>query len=363
MYLITIRVVKTSKKPSLDQLGKTPSDKGPNELRIGKVTRKGSKFELELLTDELSKAEAGKLSKTHSLDLDLSKTHYAGLKVACEIMRKARNQGKDILLYCHGYNNDVEDVVKTGYELAQRYSVVPIVFTWPANGGGAISGTTAYLSDKRDARASTDALSRVFERIQSYHKLLTEKRRDALWDKAAKKYELDGDACRSYFSKLLDQECKTTVNFVAHSMGGYLTKHAVLPSASEARKLVFDNIALVGADANNEHHSRWVELLQPRKRLYVVINENDYALKWARRKPGEEQLARLGHSLKSLNAPNAHYIDVTKAKAVLSEHSYFVGKAVKNNPKLLKLFGDIFTGKSVEGRLDYRADINAYRLK
>jgi hypothetical protein len=95
----------------------------------------------------------------------------------------------------------------------------------------------------------------------------------------------------------------------------------------------------------------------------VVINENDSALGWSRCKPGKEQLARLGHYLRNLNAKNAYYINITQAKYVGGDHSYFKGKAANNNKSLLRLFRDIFQGYSAEQKLSYRADINAYELK
>ena len=134
------------------------------------------------------------------------------MRIACELNVLARKKNKHLLLYVHGYNNDMPDVIGTCMALEKLYNVIVVPFFWPANGGGA-SGAAAYVSDKRDARASADAL-------------------------------------------------------------------------------------------------------RPRNRLYVVINEDDFALKWSRRKPGDEQLARLGHYLKNLVARSAYYINVTNASWV-----------------------------------------------
>ena len=133
-------------------------------------------------------------------------------------------------------------------------------------------------------------------------------------------------------------------------------------SENATSTLVFDNVCLVAADANNENHINWVGKLDVRKRIYVVINENDSALKASRIKPGKEQKARLGHYLKKLNSPNASYIDVTDAEHIGSEHTYFKGDSVKNNEALKTLFGDMFNGKPVELSLKYHADMNTYTL-
>ena len=76
-----------------------------------------------------------------------------------------------------------------------------------------------------------------------------------------------------------------------------------------------------------------------------------------------EPLARLGHYLRKLNSTNTYYINVTEAKYVGTEHSYFKGKPANSNPSLQRLFKDIFQGEVAEKALVFRPDINAYELK
>ena len=73
-------------------------------------------------------------------------------------------------------------------------------------------------------------------------------------------------------------------------------------------------------------------------------------------------MARLGHYTRQLNSPNAHYIDVTDAEHVDSEHTYFKGDAIEN--KSLKfMFNEMFNGRPVEHKLSYQAENNSYKLK
>jgi esterase/lipase superfamily enzyme len=150
-------------------------------------------------------------------------------------------------------------------------------------------------------------------------------------------------------------------------MGNYLLKYALQPSHGASRDLLFDNVCLAAADANNPGHEQWVQSLDVRNRVYVFINENDFALKWSRRKPGEEQKVRLGHYVKNLIAGNAFYIDVTGARGVGNAHGYFIGDPIKENPRLKELFTSALNGGSPERgdetHLDYHADLNLYRLK
>lgn len=116
------------------------------------------------------------------------------------------------------------------------------------------------------------------------------------------------------------------------------------------------------ADANNKNHANWVERIDVRNRVNIVINEKDSALKASRIKPGDEQLARLGHYTNKLNSDNAYYIDITGVDHVGFEHTYFKGDAVKKNAALKQMFHERFNGRSVEQMLHYRADKNSYRL-
>jgi len=362
MYIVTNRRM-NMRREGLSVFGSTPNEKGPNELRMTRVKKQANQYVVKLLADRLSQAEVKRLATKYDLDIDTGSDWYASLLVACDVFSEARREKKHVLFFVHGYNNDVEDIIKTATELQRRYNVLVVAFSWPANGGGALSGTAAYMDDKQDARASANALNSFIRKIAYYHEMLTCGRSDSYMDKASARHPNNPELAREYFFKLQDRSCKTTLNLLCHSMGNYLLKYALQPGDSSLAQLVFDNVALVAADANNTDHARWLERVQVRNRVYVVINENDSALKWSRRKPGKEQSARLGHYLKELLAGNATYLNVTRAKGVGKEHSYFKGKPVRSNTRLAKLFTNIFEGNVAETSLDYRSDINAYNLK
>ena len=314
----------------------------------------------EVLDDELPELEARDLLKKHGLKINPDEKQYASLRVACELFEKAISEKRHILVFVHGYNNDMRDVIKTAIELERLYKVIVVPFSWPANGGGPVFGTAAYLSDKADARASDTALHRAIDKIGQYHGLLTEGLQKRLWATATKAESKNHESARALFAQSLEQNCTTTLNLMCHSMGNYVLKHATVSSDSATRRLTFDNVCLVAADVNNPEHDSWVEHVPSRRRLYVVINENDRALKWSRIKPGDEQKERLGHHLKNLNANNAYYIDVTRNKNVGSEHSYFKGNAV-NDQTVRDIFTRMFEGRVVERQLAYDAHLNVYR--
>lgn len=360
MYLITNRAI--AKKTDLSAFGKVPNPAGPNELRLMRVSRTRKSWKVSPVADQLSKEKVKALNQKYNLGLDVSIPWFGSLQVACELFQQARDENKSILLFVHGFNNDVEDVLEAAHEIEQLHNVIVVPFTWPANGGGAISGTLSYKSDKSDARVSAGALNRAIGKIQQFHLLLTAARKRQLQQRADKKCPDNPVAAHSHFVRLMEKDCSVTLNLLCHSMGNYVFKHTLSTSENVSSKLVFDNINLVAADTNSAGHARWVGKLDVRKRVYIVINENDSALKASRMKPGDEQLARLGHYTRQLNSPNAHYIDVTDADHVDSEHTYFKGDAVANNESLKKMFSGMFNGQAVEHKLTYHADNNSYKF-
>jgi len=359
MYLITNRQI--SKGKGLSAFGKTPNASGPNELRLMEVNKNRRSWQVSAINDLLTANEVKLLNKNYKLGIDPRKPWYASLKVACELFEKARKEQKSILFFVHGYNNDVEDVVKAAMEIEKIHDVIVVPFTWPANGGGPISGTASYLSDKADARASSGALNRAVGKIQQLHRLLTAARKTELETRAKKKFPDNASAAYSYYVQLMEKDCSVTLNLLCHSMGNYVFKNTLKTSDNVTSKLVFDNICLVAADTNSSKHAEWVGQLDVRSRVNIVINEKDAALKASRLKPGDEQKARLGHYTKKLNSSNAHYIDVTGEPNVGSEHTYFKGDAMKNNA-LKEMFTEMFNGRAVEGLLKYHADNNSYKF-
>jgi len=360
MYLITNREI--SKSKGLKAFGKTPNASGPNELRLMEVNKNRRSWQVSAIDDLLSIKDVKLLNKTYKLGIDPSKPWYASLKIACELFEKARKEQKSILFFVHGYNNDVEDVVNAALEIEKIHDVIVVPFTWPANGGGPISGTASYLSDKADARASSGALNRAVGKIQQFHRLLTAARKAELETRAKKKFPDNSSAAYSYYAQLMEKDCSVTLNLLCHSMGNYVFKNTLKTSDNVTSKLVFDNICLVAADTNSSKHAEWVGQLDVRSRVNIVINEKDSALRASRLKPGDEQKARLGHYTKNLNSSNAHYIDVTGVDKVGSEHTYFKGDAMKNDA-LKEMFTGMFNGRPVEGLLKYHADNNSYKFE
>ncbi|MCF6288198.1 MAG: alpha/beta hydrolase [Proteobacteria bacterium] len=361
MYFVTNRRY-DSTQTGFNKLTKYINPKGQNELRLLRLDDTPTQ-KVALLRDRLSKKKVRKLNGKYNLGIDLSQNHYASLEVACVVFDEAQRTGKSVLVFVHGYNNDIEDIYKTGKGIENLYNVIVVVFTWPSNGGGALSGTLSYIADKRDARGSTDALNRFVDMIGKYHLMLTSAAQEKLKEKAIRKHPSNPTQQRAYLAELIINYCNVTINLLCHSMGNYVLKKALGTTLSESKTLVFDNVILAAADTNNNGHADWVDSLNVRHSIYIIINENDSALSWSRRKPGEEQKARLGHYLRNLKATKPYYVDVTDENAVGISHSYFGKSVVDNNQKLKTFFKHVFSAMKVQSLLEYVSGVNTYRLK
>ncbi|WP_395343583.1 alpha/beta hydrolase [Ningiella sp. W23] len=359
MYVVTNREIFTDRE-GLEQFGERPNAKGPNELRVLKVERNRGKYKIELLEDELPESRAKALIKEHALNLDPEAQHWISLEVAVHVTQQARKKKTHVLFFVHGFNNDAGDVIERAFYLQDKYGVEVIPFTWPANGGGA-AGAASYKSDKRDARASTGALERILKTMREHFVVINEGQQLKLLAQANEKHPKNKEARDCLYSRLIEKECPFTFNAMFHSMGNYLLKQMLKSSTNEGNDLTFDNVVLVAADTNNADHKTWVDTIRFRKRLFITINEEDIALKLSRAKFGSNQLARLGHYIRALDAENAHYINFTSANWVKRSHAYFEEPAEKNE-KVKAFFQEAFTGKSAELSLKYRAEGNWYEV-
>lgn len=359
MFIITNRRVDPS-ATGLDKLGKRPNEKGNNELRVARAKRSGSGYSLEILPDEIDSAEARAYIDEFALDLDPDAQHYASLRTACELTRRLRSRKRHLLIFVHGYNNDIRDVLDTAFRLEAQYDVEVLPFTWPANGGG-VQGKMSYLSDKRDARASAGALERALKMVHYFLLKISESNRETLRRKAIAEHPDNAELRDALYARLLRKQCPFTVNAMFHSMGNYLYKQLLKSTISEGNELIFDNVVLCQADTNNEAHAEWVDRIRHNRRVFITINENDYALRLSRIKPGDAQRARLGHFIKRLDSRVAHYINLTDASWVRESHSPF-GEPAQKNDELATFFRRAFTGEPAEDGLRYRAEGNWYAL-
>lgn len=355
MFMVTNREP-LKKTGGPDILGKTPNAKGPHELRLVEAHKRSGKWKLTVLPDTIQSEDSSK--KIHITD-------YVAQKLLNQINPKScnpdsRQKGRNLLVFVHGFNNDVKDVLERCEKLSKNFSLEVFPFTWPANGGGTL-GIASYKSDKRDAKASVGALDRVLYVIGEKIKLLISDQIALIEKEAKKKHPNNEELQNTLIARTRDIRCPFTINLMTHSMGTYLYKQLLLSSISEGNKLTFDNVILASADTNNEDHALWVDKIRARRRVYITINEDDLALQASRMKSGEEQRARLGHYPFNLYSRHAAYVQFTDADGVGNSHAYFEDEPLKN-PKIKQFFKAILNGVRGDNQLRYDAASNTYRF-
>ncbi|MDE8741009.1 alpha/beta hydrolase [Pectobacterium polaris] len=359
MFIVTNREVKPSAS-GLKKLGHTPNPKGSNELRLVEANRSNGTWNINILPDVLT----APMKKEIGLENSNRKLHASDYVARIVIERVQKNK-KNVLFFVHGYNNDVGDVLDRAERLEKLYNVEVIVFSWPAHGGG-IVGVASYLSDKRDARSSAGALDRCIGRMADLFTELTKEQQEEIKNIVDAKFKsgMNLEKRNALLVELQEKKCPFSMNMIVHSMGAYVYEYALIPSSSDAGKLLFDNVLLVAPDTNNLDHEKWVDKIPCRKSLYITINENDKALKFSRAKIGDEQLPRLGHYRHNLVSKQANYIDFTDYTKIGNEHAYFEGDPVEDHASPVYIFfSKILNGESAYDVLSFDNGVGAYRFK
>ncbi|MEM7807944.1 MAG: alpha/beta hydrolase [Planctomycetota bacterium] len=348
-----------------------PNERGPNELRLVEATKRGSSWRCNIIPDELT-------TKKYLDPLDITVTQakrrakagdpvygseYAAKRILNRVNPTDGSTGRDLLFFVHGYNSDMRAVLERAHSLEKRYGVEMLVFAWPSLGGGGPRGTLSYLDDKQRAQVSAPALNRVLEKFHGYLTAQRFAEREKIVARAIATCDGDREREGAFIAKHFDADCGYRLTMLCHSMGNYVLENSLKMSLTATGPLIFDNIVLAAADANNHEHAWWVDKLQVRQRLYITINEDDGPLRASRIKPGSQQLARLGAYVKNLDSSNGYYVDFTDAPEIGGTHTYFDDEPVENNSVVGAFFDKAMHGRRAEGPIPYDAATNTYRVR
>ena len=319
MFIVTNRNLQKQESPE-KRFGENFNKKGPTELRLAEAKKIDGEWQVEIFPDTLS---------YQNKEMPASEVIFLREQEQMSVRKQ------NCLFYVHGFNTSFKGALDIGYSLETIYSVKVILFTWPSNGSESrraldkARGVLSYKSDKREAAESIGALDRCFEALQKY------------------------------LDKYSDLACQQSFNLACHSMGNYLLERLVRNNLYSKETIFFDNIGLLAADVNNKNHEEWVDRLAYRKRLYITINENDFALGASRAKFGEQQLARLGHWIRNLTARNAFYIDLTEQ--VGNSHGYFTDDSLQQT-SVRRVFENMFNGRRAEPNLNFNSSLGVYQV-
>jgi esterase/lipase superfamily enzyme len=223
---------------------------------------------------------------------------------------------RDVLVYLHGFANTFENGLMRAAQLKQQYLIRPrddgepyephvFMFSWPSN--GRTEPPWEYSSDRDDAGMSGLAMARGLQRLLDF---------------LAKVQAAEGVPCRQ------------RIHLVAHSMGNWALRHAVLglcqiQGAAQLPK-IFDNVFLMAADEDDdtlESRTKLGALLELARAVHVYHSSDDLALMVSdTTKMNPDRLGTLGPRNFSSLGTRVKAIDCTKVngtKLAHGNHQYY----------------------------------------
>jgi esterase/lipase superfamily enzyme len=175
------------------------------------------------------------------------------------------NRKNDVLLFIHGFKNDLHTALITMNRLYDKY-VKPndspighlVLFTWPAR-----SNLLKYRDDARDAQKTGYALGRGYKRLVDFFK---------------ETFKADPKT-----GEPINPLCKNKIHFMCHSMGNRVLECMFQQFLSDNVHMssVFGEVFLMAADIDFdalEKPKPLYNLIRICDRVHVYYNENDKAL-------------------------------------------------------------------------------------
>lgn len=321
-----------------------------DSIRFGRVRIPGKELFKKDLDPIIRKAKVEIARET--LTPDPSQSVLGSREIYAEV-REAMLQGRDALLFVHGYNYKFSEAVARAAQLQQWLSPVhgkePVMmlFAWPSAGAGV--GSATYKDDRRRAEASGAGMGRAILKAV-----------DFIRETFARDPAAGPDRAR---------RCKARIHLVAHSMGNWALRGAVQsmrPFVGEKIPPLFEEVLLIAADEDEDalgHDHKLAPILGACRRVTVYHNVQDAALKasdWAM--GNADRLGRSGpldpgslppNKVARVNVAPAILWDVKAKKDAWQEddsgHQYY-----RNNPKvrtdILQVLGGTLD-EDISGRL------------
>lgn len=310
-YLVTNRMVTTTKEKhsvkvnAREYLLTSGAEEAQDNLRYGEFSfepgriRSLNDFDITLHED-LTEKQQEEYRDKEKLPKDFQ---FGSRKVFDEIhadgMANTDTKG-DVLVFIHGFNNDLLGALQTVAKLHQRY-VVPegspikhiVLFTWPSR-----ENLLKYRDDARDAVKSGYALARALMKLgEQFNRLI----RDAM--------RRDRSPANAF--------CDYRLHLMCHSMGNRVCEAMMteLKAMDKRPNNMFGEILLMAADVDDDvldENKPMHELISLGERVHVYYHNNDGALSISEKtKNAFNRLGRWG-ARRTLPLPDdVHQADVS----------------------------------------------------
>ncbi|USQ94046.1 alpha/beta hydrolase [Caulobacter sp. RL271] len=269
-----------------------------------------------------------------------------------QFMNDLRNEmldGRDTLVFVHGFNVTFNGAIEAGARLAREVRIRAgvtdegrpvniVVFSWPSDGEAV--PFMSYYSDREDARASGPGLARAYLKL------------------------------RDFLEQLRTQDrCERSLHLLAHSMGAYVLRQglqAVIAKDPDGLVRLFDQILLAAPDEDDdafELDSKLKPLPRIGRQVTVYFNPSDRALVISDKTKGNpDRLGSDGPRLIDMLPKKVVLVDCRNVAAdadTLVQHSYYV-----RSPAMAFDIGSVLAGLDAEaiGNREYVLSLRAWRI-
>jgi esterase/lipase superfamily enzyme len=313
------------------------SDDGAENLRFGKARLQVSESRLQallrpttskndldgerlasFLSEQASRASLRAYRETapdpHRTEHAQSGVIHGSRKMFAEL-RRSMSQGRDVLVYVHGYNSTWERAVGSALALqlmlnrrrarGQNRNLHVVLFSWPSD--GSLLPFVAYRSDRVEAGASGYALGRALLKLRDFLLAISP-----------------------------DEHCGSNVHLLAHSMGAHVLETALERlhryAGGAALPRMLDRIQLCAADVDDDalESGRPLACLHELgRRVELYFHREDLALRISDLTKGHpERLGSTGAARPHLLHQKICQIDCTSIAAGPTSHMYHLGDRV-----------------------------------
>jgi esterase/lipase superfamily enzyme len=198
-------------------------------------------------------------------------------------------EGKDVLVYVHGYNETFDSAATSYARLVQgiKFSGVPVLFSWPSR-----AALLDYVTDKDTAMWSRDALE------------------DTL-------------------TALVNDPKVGRINLIAHSMGGMVAMEALRSMSARMGNNLGDRfgaVVLANPDVDTDLFKRQMKRLSPlASKMTVIVSSNDRALEISTKLAGGVPRVGSGDS-EELRQTGVKVVDASDFGSGIINHDIFMSR-------------------------------------
>lgn len=221
---------------------------------------------------------------------------------------------KNILLYIHGNETPMDELVKSISALSDIYNMNVVAFAWPSKHPGE-NMIVNFKTSEHNVDYCFDLFVNFLDSVSSYS----------------------------------EQHSDIKISLLFHSLGNaYAQKYInFLETDFTDKKLPFVNLILNAACVPTANHAVWVDALCEKieGNVYIMFNEKDMVLIMAKTFITHEALLGEDPTYDTISE-HAIYVNFTEAINLhhekLHPHNYFLGKAPLINPGIKAIYQTIF---------------------